>query len=263
MKRNLFLMGVSVLLLTSCAKQLPFLRSVTGNVNVYKTRTDLKVKKAYNPKTGLPEEDDKTEYILSPRGGHFLRYSLLNDTIKDIIRILPVVEYQGNKIVFDNEGNNTDHISDYYFQYAEKDIKPYQKYLASEKLTALPVTIPFKYRFADSKTLDNITANVSLTYAMGYRIRVNNNPYKANFIRLLLGTGISNDKYVPKGSDRDESYEPSDHISWTVTAFGVTYEAGSRFNFGAFVGFDKMFGTRKDWVFQNKPWIGLGFGYKL
>lgn len=263
MKRNLFLIGIGVLLLTSCAKKLPFLRSVTGNVNVYKTRTDLKVKKAYNPKIGLPEEDDHTVYVLSPGNANFLRYSLLNDTIKDIINILPVVEYQGNKIILDTNGSNNDHISDYYFQYAEKDIKPYQKYLASEKLTAIPVTIPFKFRFADSKTLDNISANVSLAYAFGYKIRVNNNPYKENFIRLLLATGIGNDKYVPKGSDGDKSYEPSDHISWTVAALGLTYEAGSRYNFGAFLGLDKMFGTRKDWVFQNKRWIGLGFGYKL
>jgi len=263
MKRNLLFTGIIVLLLTSCAEKMPFLRSVTGNVNVYKTRTDLKVKKAYNPKTGLPEEDDQTVYTLSPGEGNYLRYSLLNDTIKDIIRILPVVEFQANKIVYDEDGDNSDHISDYYFQFEEKTIKPYQKYLATEKLTALPVTIPFKYRFGSSKTLDKISANVSLTYAFGYRIRVNDNPYKENFIRLLLATGIGNDKYIPKASDGDSSYEPSDHISWTVAALGSTYEAGSRFNFGAFLGFDKMFGTRKDWVFQNQLWIGLGFGYKL
>ncbi|GEM_PF-3357951 len=58
------------------------------------------------------------------------------------------------------------------------------------------------------------------------RPRVNINPYKDNFIRLLQETEIGEVKYVTKGTDGNKSYEPSDYISWSVAAFWLTYKTG-------------------------------------
>lgn len=46
-------------------------------------------------------------------------------------------------------------------------------------------------------------------------------------------------------------------------AAGLTYESSNRFNLGVFVGLDRMFGNKRDWIYHNKAWIGFGFGYKF
>ena len=46
-------------------------------------------------------------------------------------------------------------------------------------------------------------------------------------------------------------------------ATGFTFEFSNRFNIGAFVGVDRMFYSQSNWVYQNKGWVGFGFGYKF
>lgn len=278
-KLNLYYTGLFliVVILSSCKIQrtfAPFFRSLIANENVYKTQDSLKVYKVY--KNYKPAKwykfwaknehaifsDTSDIFKILPKKNKFIRYSLLNDTANDIIRILPVTKFESRKIVFDSTHNNKDSISYYYFKIAEKAIQPYQKFLATEHITAIPLTIPFKYRFNTPNSLEAFSTNVSIAYGFGYRIRINNNPYKENYIRLLVATGLGTDKYTPKDSVNVKTYKPTDQIIWTYSA-GITIEMGNRFNTGIFLGKDRMFGDRSDWFFQNKAWAGIGFGYKF
>lgn len=254
-----FLISISVFF-TSCN---PFTRSLTGNVNVYKTQSDLKVQRIYDKKNLQPIDDSKI-YTISPQNSSFIRFSQVNDTAEDIIRILPWTKFEYDKIVpLQPNENTSDRIHQYYFKISEKNIQPYQKFLATEKLTAIPLTIPIKYRWQKTEELDKITVNASVNYGFGYRIKAGNNPYKENYFRLLIATGIGTDKYVPKDSINVKGYKATDNMIWTIASFGITYESGNRFNFGFFYGWDRMFGSRSDWFYQNKPWLGFGLGYKF
>ncbi len=152
----------------------------------------------------------------------------------------------------------------FYFQFKQPSQTIPQKYLATEHITGLPVTIPIKYRInTPSKSIVSaFTLNISVAYAFGYKIRVNNNPYKENYLRFLLVTGIGTDNYMPKDSITNASYKPVSNVIWS-NGGGVTYEVGNKFNIGFFLGADRMFGDKKDWYYQNKGWLGFGLGFKF
>lgn len=191
---------------------------------------------------------------------------MLMDEDEDIIRILPLVKDTTIKddkcIVINKNQPVNDAPSDYYYKIVDEETTPSKKYLASERLMAIPVTIPFKVRFGVYEGDDNPTFDANIAYAFGYKMRVNNKPYKKHFMRVLVAFGISSQQYMPKDSVDSKTFEATNKIALT-DALGVTYEFADKLNFGVFIGQDWMFGANKNWYYQGKPWIGIGVGFKF
>lgn len=145
-----------------------------------------------------------------------------------------------------------------------------------------PVTIPLKYRFGRSATIDGVKrtakdeciADANIGLFGGYkfaRYRVRNDGGKLRdrsslggsigaFLSLSstmidsLSTHIS-----PEPLDGDEKY----NIGVISPSFGVMF---SPYNvqIGGFLGWDFGFGSnRKKWNFHGRPWLGFGLGYNL
>ena len=126
----------------------------------------------------------------------------------------------------------------------------------------MPLTIPIKIRLDVPETLNAITLSPAISYAFGYKIRTNNNPFKDHFIRLNpLVIGFSAENYMPKNKVDDPAYEAKASVALNL-ATGLTFET-NKFNFGTFIGWDRMFGSRTDWIYQKRSWLGIGFGYKF
>lgn len=248
----------------------PFLRSLVLNRNVYKTKDTLELTRVYDYGLKRPVHDTVT-YKLLPEPGKFLRYTVMKEGDKSIVYILKGTRFERaptddiGPVYIKYADSNRVEANRYYYQFKNKgaDMLPSKQYLATEHITALPITIPIKYRINTPANKVPVSLNASISYAFGYRIRVNNNPYNDNYIRVLpLLVGFSADTYLAKDSINVKGYAGETSIALNL-ASGVTYEAGNRFNFGVFIGFDKMFANQKDWIYQNKTWLGVGFGYKF
>lgn len=182
----------------------------------------------------------------------------------------------------------------FYFKLLDSGkLSPAQKYLATEQITGVPVSIPFKLRLARAAGHDQISSNLSLGYAFGFRAKLGNNPYNDNYIRTVVAVGAGTDIYfnasspdpnttvttqtttttttdVPTTDGSKEQVQvqtvsktssSSNTAQFTYTvALGATIELGSRLNIGLFYGWDHMVGDHRDWIYQGKPWLGFGFG---
>lgn len=90
--------------------------------------------------------------------------------------------------------------------------------------------------------------------------RVNN--YKDNVsVSIVGGIGFSSIKVTPQTT--------RDFIDSESTQSSITYSGGlifeiDKFQISTFVGIDTMSGEiGKNWIYRNRPWIGLGFGYEI
>ncbi len=82
---------------------------------------------------------------------------------------------------------------------------------------------------------------------------------------MPVAFSINEDSYFYKTGDVDDKAKyssKSDNISLTYYSFGITYEYYG-LNIGGFMGWDRMFGSQKDWIYQKKPWVSVGIGYKF
>jgi hypothetical protein len=277
MRTNITKFFVSFLLLITLHASSSFSQgnlwvSVTRNSNVYITNDVLEVKKVYN-KTTSQNSNDPTVYKIdpnpSPGAVSIIRYALINED-EDIIEILPLMKFvttaSDHFVRKRSKGEalptGTDDPCNYYYKIVDDKTTPAKKFLQSQRLTGIPVTIPFKVRFNPYDGDDNAIFDANLAYGFGYKIRTNNNPYKDRFMRILLALGAGSQKYMPKDSVGSKTYEAGNKLALT-TSVGATYEFADVFNIGAFVGLDFMFGANKNWYYQGKPWIGLGIGFKF
>ncbi len=271
MKNHNFILAAMSLaiFLSACSTNASFVRSTLLNQNVYKTKDTLELKKVYNYEEGLPAYDSKIYKIL-PKPKSFIRYSIQKQNPKPFIYILPHIKYQDSvdksKTVFlKYSDKRVDDADAYYYQFTKKsdEVLPARHYLATEHITALPITIPIKFRFNVPTSESAFSLNAAVSYAFGYKFRLNNDPYADNFFRWLpLAVGFSTATYLPKDSVNVKGYKGPASVALNL-ATGFTFEFSDRFNVGAFVGVDRMFYSQRDWVYQNKAWIGFGFGYKF
>jgi hypothetical protein len=244
-----------------------FLRSMIGNYNVYKTRHPLPLERIYDVNSNRAIIDTAVVYMLTPTPDNFLRYKIMKEEDAFFyIRVLPQVAYTSTSVPDtvlvrytktappDNANPNS-----YYFKVATAGLLPHQKYLATERIMGMPITLPVKFRREDGNLRGEF--ELSIGYAFGYRIRTNNNPYKENYINVIpYGFSFNADKYKPV--DAGDDFEAIDSFSLTYWTSGVTYEI-RKFNIGFFIGRDRMFNDRSDWVYQNKTWYSIGLGYKF
>jgi hypothetical protein len=261
-----------IILVSGCSSKriTPFLTSLVLNRNVYKTKDTLELTRVYDYSAKRPVHDTIT-YNLLPDPGQFLRYTVMKEGDKPIVYVLKGTRFEHSPTnaispVYIKYAYSTQaEANGYYYQFKSKsaDMLPSKQYLATEHIAALPITIPIKYRINAPANKVPFSLNASISYAFGYRIRINNNPFNDNYIRVLpILVGFSTDTYLAKDSINVKGYTGETSIALNL-ASGLTYEAGNRFNFGVFIGFDKMFSNQKDWIYQNKAWLGIGFGYKF
>jgi hypothetical protein len=234
----------------------------------------------YNRYEKLPLHDTTVYRVRVSRADSelFVRYSILNDT-GSYIHFLPIVVMDENSIKSQNDpskdsiyylriGSSSDlghgSIDSFYFQFKQSSQTPPQKYLATSHITGLPITIPIKWRYqtGPDANVSPISLNFNVSYAFGYKVRTNNNPFQPDFLRFLLFTGFGSDNYVPKDSIKSTTYKPITNVTWTYGG-GLTFEIGNRFNIGLMYGADRMLGNKKDWFYENKAWLGFGIGYKF
>lgn len=249
----------------------PFLISMFSNQNVYKTKDTLNLKVVFDIESSTPFKDEKNTFKVMPQSApsEFLRYSVVKDGEKPFIYILPLTKFKKNSndntIIIEWADTSNYQPNNFYYQFTEKksEISPARHYLSTEHITGIPLTIPIKYRFNAPDNKTPFSLNASISYAFGYKIRVNNNPYKDNFIRLLpLVAGFSTDTYLARDSIKVAGYKGETSVALNL-AVGATYEVGDRFNVGLFLGKDRMFANQKDWIYQNRTWLGFGLGYKF
>ncbi len=264
--KNLFTCIGLVLLLSITSLKLNaqtkyFIRSLLANNNVYKTKDTMLLSRIYNSSNGKVVKDPRVfRLIVKPLD--FVKYQIMEDGETPYICILPYYSFKyyptGDTIVdivFNGKGVYADTTYDYYFK-VDSDIAPYHKYLAAQSIMGMPVALPIKLRKYDSEI--KIESNISLSYAFGYRIKIGNNPYRKYFINFIpFAFGLNADKYFARKEDAK-----TDELSLTYYSFGLSYELRG-LNFGVFGGWDKMFGQRKDWVYQDKFWLSFGIGYKF
>jgi hypothetical protein len=247
---------------------LSFLRSLFLNQNVYKTKADLEVERIYQRDTGEPLDDNNTYTILLGTRD-FIRYRVVKEEDDYYyIRVLPRMEYSvpvitnsGMSVAIQATDNTptptANNPTNYYYRVTKEDLLPHHHYLASQKLMGMPITLPVKFRKENGNLRGEF--DLSLGYAFGYRIRVNNNPYNDSYINLIpYGFSFNADEYKAEGSDEDAV----DSFSLTYWASGIAYEY-RKFNIGVFIGRDRMFNDRKDWIYQNETWYSIGLGFKF
>ncbi|MGV3599427.1 MAG: hypothetical protein ACO1PI_16305 [Bacteroidota bacterium] len=236
-------------------------RSLLYNDNVYKTKDTLILERVYDHKKGVALKDKRIyRLIVSPLP--FVKYNILENGDNAYIYILPNYNFKydtgGRDSIVDivfTDGAKSDTVYNYYFRVKSANT-PNTKYLSSQSIVGMPVTLPLKIRKLDTEL--QFESNLSLSYAFGYRIKVGNNPYRKKYINVIpVAFAINSDKYFTAKED-----SKIDALSFTYYSFGLTYEVNG-FNIGLFGGWDKMFGTRKDWIYQDRFWGSLGIGYKF
>ena len=199
----------------------------------------------------------------------FLRYTVvLDEGDNKYIRLLPCTQFSTStptNIEFSNSCNASPNPSDFIFQVAKKDLLPASHYLASSALIGKLVTLPVRVRkqyWSDNNT--EIQGAFSAGVTFGYRIKLGNNPYKTKYISIIpYGAGISQQKYFRVLPDAGNKIsEKSDEFAVTYYTGGIAWEF-DKFNIGLFLGKDKMFGSLRDWAYQDKWWWGIGIGYDI
>ena len=207
----------------------------------------------------------------------------------DISKI-DIVAYKGGLFDAAIPINEKDSASNFYFQ-----VKP--KLTVKDPLyyISLPyyvwqygaTTIPFRYRFPNSKksiTLtDNTktpptptsypvpsesTANISLAAYLGYKFGGTRFYYDATkshntasaMISVFGGPTLVSLTANNMSAGSNLNNYPSSILTWS-TGVSLTFEFGA-VNLGLFGGIDIPF-QNTPWVYANKPWIGFGIGFNL
>lgn len=200
----------------------------------------------------------------------FIRYQVVADEGDyKYIRVLPGCRFTGaSTIEFGASPSGQPAPEDFVFRVLKKDLVPNTHYLASSaligKITTIPVRIRNEYWNGDNKVLQGTLA---IGYSFGWKYKLGNHPYRPHYLTTILyGAGVSQQKYFSKtGIDENGKAilsEKTDEIALTYLSFGLAYEF-DKFNIGLFAGKDRMFGNRKDWVYQKEWWWGLGVGYDV
>jgi hypothetical protein len=256
----------------------PALTSVTNSITTTTIETNTPPGPAVPSTTATATTTLSVPAARAIAGNHFIRYKVVSDEGDfKYIKILPGVHFGGpavagaeTDIVYGPPPAGMDDPSDYVYMVSKKDLLPHTHYLATSALIGKVITIPLRIRNeywnGDNKTLQGTLA---LSYGFGWKFKLGNNPYRPHyFTTILYAAGISQQKHFflagkyKKEPGQDSVSTKTDEIAVTYMSFGAAYEF-DKFNVGVFAGKDRMFGNLKNWVYQDKWWVGLGIGYDL
>lgn len=207
---------------------------------------------------------------------YFIRYKVVADEGDyKYIEILPRCRFSGiapNDTIIEVDNlligaTGTQNPTNYIFQVSKKQLTPTTHYLASSALIGKVITIPVRVRkeyWDDNNKV--LLGSLALGLGFGYKYKFGNNPFKNRYLSTILyGAGVSQQKHFFITKDvtgKGVASPQTDEIAITYLSFGVAYEV-DKFNFGIFMGKDKMFGKLKNWAYQDKWWWGIGIGYEL
>mgnify|MGYP005811653477 CR=1 FL=1 len=135
------------------------------------------------------------------------------------------------------------------------------------------VTIPFKYRFANTGVPQQLTTNLNASIFVGYRGDIYLLHYKKNefgsFDRKTRHYGVTAGLFSGLGSTTVNPYTTNPQIS--IEYDGLVWSNGFALNFGidyltlgVGLGWDNLLdGNSRVWIYQRKPWFGLLLGVNL
>lgn len=170
--------------------------------------------------------------------------------------------------------NNDNSVKGKYFALTEQQRQSYTRRIRGDEpwfgFVSSAITIPIKIRFGDGskeseirdengnrRRFSDFEGNVNVGAAAGFRIKASKTGF--DFINLLGGinigaTNINNDT---------AEVETETNASILTPFIGVLYEYKD-FELGIFYGWDHISGSvGRTWVYQGKPWLGVGIGYKI
>lgn len=146
--------------------------------------------------------------------------------------------------------------------------------LTTKSISVNAVTIPLKYRFKGKNGLgEEFSTGVNGNLFVGYSIGKTNFMYleevgtKENTWNITFGAlfGVSSVKLNKTNTNLSlEAITDDSEITKGLgsLAFGMT--ASYNKNGGLFFGADYAVGQKADiWNHNKKPWLGIGFGYKI
>lgn len=135
------------------------------------------------------------------------------------------------------------------------------------------LTLPIKYRPAQSGLPSQLNSNLNGAAYFGYRTDKYNVRYKAdpfgdserkiNHFGFSMGvfTGIGNTVINPTTTNDNISID-YDGVIWPKGVAGIV--GFNNFTIGLSVGFDNLLDkNKKFWIYETRPWLGLVFGLNL
>jgi hypothetical protein len=132
------------------------------------------------------------------------------------------------------------------------------------------VTIPVKIRFGDDskesgirdengfrRRFSDFEGNANVGAAVGFRIKASKIGF--DYFNFLGGINVG-----ATSINNDTAEVETETNAGILTPFiGVLYEYKG-FELGVFYGWDHISGSiGRTWVYQGKPWLGVGIGYKI
>lgn len=147
--------------------------------------------------------------------------------------------------------------------------------LKTRSWTVNGITVPFKYRFKGKNGLKEdfstgINGNLFVGYSIGKtaylyqkEVGIRENTWKVTGGILLGASSVKLNKTNTDLSDSPILDDSEFTKGLGSIAIGFTYSYNS-INLGAFLGFDYAIGQDAEiWNHNKKPWLGVGFGYKI
>ncbi len=135
------------------------------------------------------------------------------------------------------------------------------------------ITIPLKLRFSEKNIPPQFNSNVNGAIYLGFRTDKYNIYYKINPLQMNernlkhlgysigLFTGFGNTFISPTNTNYVTQHE-YDGIVWSNGIAGII--GVNSLTIGLAFGFDKLLDENNtNWLYENKPWIGLGIGLNL
>jgi hypothetical protein len=135
------------------------------------------------------------------------------------------------------------------------------------------LTIPFKYRFRLSDMPRQFTSSLSGGLYLGYRTDIYLLHYAANLLgkssRHITHTGFSFGGFTGIGGTAMNPWVTGDQLQ--IEYEGIIWSKGvagivglNHFTVGLALGWDHLLDrNRRDWIYQQKPWLGFVFGLNL
>lgn len=135
------------------------------------------------------------------------------------------------------------------------------------------LTIPLKYRFANSDVPAQLNTTLNGAVYLGYRIDRYVVGYKPDFLNRSLRNithygfsfgifnGLGSTAMTPTNTFNRISQE-YDGVVWNKGVAGIL--AVNNFTLGISLGIDNLLDkNRKVWIYESRPWVGIAFGLNL
>ena len=139
-----------------------------------------------------------------------------------------------------------------------KKVSPYNGYYNSFVwgFTTLPIKVRFKNRNRPFHYANSFSLGVNAGFEHGFRGR------KEQAIGGIIGVGGSTVQI--EATDVSENYELTSSTSGAFTLSAGLVYSYEQFQIGCFLGTDLIPGDLgKNWLYQGKPWLGLGLGFTI